>query len=128
MMELLQTLVQQLGISEDQAKGGAGMIFNLVKEKLGTEDFGQVANAVPGVEDLISAAPEPGGLAHAFGGITSALGSKASHFGELTELASGFKSLDLDSSMVGKFIPVILSFVKSKGGEGIGGLLEGVLK
>ena len=127
-MELLQTLVGQLGISEEQAKGGAGMIFNLVKDKLGADDFGQVAAQVPEMDGLLSAAPKAGGIASAIGGIASAFGAKAGHLGDLTSLASGFKSLDLDSGMVGKFIPIVLSYVKEKGGDGIGKLLEDVLK
>ena len=127
-MELLQTLVSQLGVSEDQAKGGAGMIFNLAKEKLGGEEFDRIAALVPGMDGLLSDAPKAGGIAGAIGGIASAFGEKAGHLGDLAQLASGFKSLDLDSGMVGKFIPLILSFVKEKGGEGLGGLLEGILK
>lgn len=127
-MELLQEIVKQLGVTEDQAKGGTGMIFNLAKEKLGTDDFGQLADIVPGMDDLLSAAPEPGGFASAIGSIASSFGEKAGHLGDLAELASGFKSLDLDSGMVGKFVPIVLSFVKGKGGEGLGGLLEKILK
>ncbi len=127
-MELLQEIVKQLGVSEEQAKGGTGMIFNLAKNKLGPDEFGRIADIVPGMDNLLSAAPEPGGIAGAIGNIASAFGQKAGHLGDLAQLASGFKALDLDSGMVGKFIPVILSFVKGKGGDGLGGLLEEVLK
>lgn len=127
-MELLQDIVKQLGVSEDQAKGGAGMIFNLLKNKLGPDEFGKVSELLPEMDDLLSAAPEPGGIAGAIGNIASAFGEKAGHLGDLTALTSGFKSLDLDSGMVAKFIPIVLSFVKGKGGDGLGKLLEGVLK
>ncbi|HEY5673212.1 MAG TPA: DUF2780 domain-containing protein [Malonomonas sp.] len=127
-MELLQTLVSQLGVSEKQAKGGAGIIFNLAKGKLGHDEFGRIAELVPDMNELLSDAPKPGGIAGAIGGIASAFGQKAGHLGDLAGLASGFKSLDLDSGMVAKFIPLILDFVKTKGGEGLGGLLEDVLK
>ena len=33
-MELIQQLVSSLGVNEDQAKGGAGLLFNLAKDKL----------------------------------------------------------------------------------------------
>ncbi len=127
-MELLQEIVKQCGVNEEQAKGGTGMIFNLAKNKLGADEFGRIAEIVPGMDELLSAAPEPGGFAGAIGSVASAFGQKAGHLGDLAQLASGFKALDLDSGMVGKFIPIVLSFVKGKGGEGIGGLLEGVLK
>lgn len=127
-MELIQMLTSQLGITEDQAKGGSGLLFKLAKEKLGNTDFGQIANAVPGVESLISSAPESGGLASALGGLASSLGGKAGQLGNLASLAGGFKNLNLDSSLISKFLPIVLSFVESKGGAGIKGLLEKVLK
>ena len=60
-MELIQQLVSSLGVNEDQAKGGAGLLFNLAKDKLGSGDFQQLTNAIPGVQDLLGAAPASGG-------------------------------------------------------------------
>ena len=127
-MEILSMLTEQLGVTEDQAKGGAGAIFNLAKEKLGDADFGKVAEAVPGMEELLGAAPASGGLAGVVGGLASKLGGGAGKLGSLASLAGGFKNLGMDSGMVGKFIPIILSFVQSKGGDSIKNILAGVLK
>jgi hypothetical protein len=46
----------------------------------------------------------------------------------LAGLAGGFSKLGLDSGMIGKFLPIILSFVQSKGGGGVKTILEKVLK
>lgn len=127
-MELLQTLTSQLGITEEQAKGGTGLLFKMAKEKLGSGEFSQVASAVPGVENLISSAPQPGGLGGALGGLASSLGGGAGQLAGLASLAGGFKSLNLDSGMLTKFIPIVLSFVQSQGGAGVKGILEKVLK
>jgi len=62
------------------------------------------------------------------GGLASKLGGGAGKLGSLASLAGGFKGLGLDSGMVGKFIPIILTFVQSKGGDSIKSLLAGVLK
>jgi hypothetical protein len=43
-------------------------------------------------------------------------------------LASSFSSLGLSSDMVGKFVPVILEYAKSKGGDGVSSILQGALK
>jgi hypothetical protein len=126
-MELINQLMQNLGVNEGQAKGGAGLIFKLAKDKLGG-DFSQVSNAVPGVDDVINAAPESGGVGKALGGLGSALGVSAGKLGDLAGLAGGFSKLGLDSGMVGKFIPVVLSFVQAKGGDTLKNLLGGVLK
>lgn len=127
-MELIQSLTSQLGISEDQAKGGSGLLFKMAKEKLGADEFGKVASAVPGVNDLISAAPSSGGLTGALGGLASSLGGGAGQLGNLASLAGGFKNLNLDAGMIGKFVPIVMSFVQSKGGEGVKSILEKVLK
>ena len=126
-MELLEMLTQQLGVSEDQAKGGAGLLFKLAKEKLQAGEFSQVAGAVPGIEDLIAAAPKSGGLAGVLGGLASSLGG-SSHLGNLAALAGGFKGLNMDSGMISQFIPIVLSFVQSKGGDAVKGILAKILK
>ena len=127
-MELLQMLTSQLGVTQGQAEGGAGLLFKMVKEKLDSDDFSQVVRTVPGIENMISSAPESGGLAGALGGLASSFGGSAGQLGSLASLASGFKSLNLDSGMVGQFVPIILSFAQSKGGDIVKNILEKVLK
>ena len=126
-MELIDLLTNTLGVNENQATGGAGLLFKLAKEKLGDTDFSQISQHVPGVNELIESAPESGGIAGALGGLASALGGSGSELGNLASLAGGFSKLELDSGMIGKFIPVILSFVESKGGGAVKGLLEQAL-
>ena len=124
-MDLIQVLTSQLGISDDQAKGGAGLLFKVAKEKLG-DQFGQVSEAVPEAEALTEEAPESGGIAGALGGIASSLGM--GQLGNLASLAGGFEKLGLDPAMISKFLPIVLSFVQSKGGATAKALLEKVLK
>ena len=132
-MELIQQLVSSLGVNEDQAKGGAGLLFNLAKDKLGSGDFQQLTNAIPGVQDLLGAAPASGGggLMGSLGGVASSLGGslggKMEGLGDLANLAGGFSQLGLSSDMVGKFVPVVLSFVQNQGDDSIKGILEKVL-
>ena len=138
-MELIQQLVSSLGVNEDQAKGGAGLLFNLAKDKLGAGDFQQLTDKIPGVSDLLGAAPAPsaaasagGGMMGALGGVASSLGAgglgdKLGGLGNLANLASGFSQLGLSSDMVGKFVPVVLSFVQNQGGDSMKGLLEKVM-
>ena len=138
-MELIQQLVSNLGVNEEQAKGGAGLLFNLAKDKLGAGDFQQLTDKIPGVSDLLGAAPAPsaaastgGGMMGALGGVAASLGAgglgdKMEGLGDLANLASGFSQLGLSSDMVGKFVPVVLSFVQNQGGDSMKGLLEKVM-
>ena len=127
-MELIQTLTNQLGISEEQAKGGAGLLFKMAQEKLGSDEFSQVASAVPGVEELLTSAPESGGLSGALGGLASSFGGNVGQLANLASLAGGFKTLNLDSGMIGQFIPIVISFAQSQGGDTVKSILEKVLK
>jgi hypothetical protein len=129
MAELTDLLTKNLGINETQAQGGAGMIFNLAKEKLSGSDFSQVSSAVPGIDSMMSSAPSAGeGALGGLGKMASGLGGGLGGLGNLASLAGGFSKLGLNAGMVGKFVPIILSFVQSKGGEGVKGILEKVLK
>jgi len=123
-MELIQMLTSQLGVDETQAEGGAGLLLGLAKERLGEEQFAGIADVIPGVQGLLESAPS-GGLGGLLGGIASKVGAES--LGGLASLAGGFKKLDLDSGLVTKFLPIILSFVQSKGGDKVKELLEKVL-
>ena len=91
-MELIQQLTQGLGVDENQAKGGAGLIFKMAQEKLGDGEFAQLASAVPGVSGLIGEAPAAGkGMAGAIGGLAGALGG-----GKASQLANMAASMRRD--------------------------------
>ena len=129
-MELIGLLTQNLGVNKDQAKGGAGLIFQLAKQQLGNSEFNQVASVIPGLDDLLNATPQErsgvmgaiGGLAGSFGGGT--LGKVAG----LASLAGGFNQLGLNPEMISQFVPIILNFVQNQGGEEIKNILAGVLQ
>jgi hypothetical protein len=46
----------------------------------------------------------------------------------LASTAAAFEKLGLSPQMAEKFIPILTSFVQSKGGAGVASLLSGVLK
>jgi hypothetical protein len=125
-MELLDNLVQHLGVNEEQAKGGTGLILKMAKEKLDGEDFQQISNIVPDTDDMIKTAPESSGIAGAIGGLVSGLGGSAGKMGDLAKLAGGFSKLGLNKDMVGKFLPEVISFAESKGGDTVKNILQKV--
>lgn len=126
-MDLIKLLVSNLGVSDEQAKGGAGLLFKLAQDKLGGGDFAQVTENLSGVDDMIAAAPGTGGgLMGAVGGALSSMGGSG-QLGALAGLAGGFDKLGLDAGMIGKFVPLVLGFAREQGGEGVADLLKGVL-
>ena len=128
MVELIQQLVSSLGVNEDQAQGGAGLMFKFLQEKLNQDDFKSIADAVPGLDGIMGAAPNlgasggDGGLMGMLGGIASSLG--ADKLGDLAELGEGFSQLGLSADMIGKFAPAIINYLE----QAVGGDIVEVIK
>ena len=127
MNELIAQLVKQLNISEEQAAGGAGALFKLVKEQLAAGDFAKLTAAVGGIEGLIDRAPAASGAASMFGGFGAMLGGAAGSVASLGSAASAFKSLGLDSDMITRFAPVVLAFVQKEGGAAVAPIVQKVM-
>jgi len=126
---LVNLLMQKLGVTETQAQGGAGALFSMAKQKLSPQDFSQVAATVPEMDTLLQAAPKTSGsLSDMVGQGSSLLGGGAKEqLDGATGLASAFSQLGLSPDMVNKYMPVVLDYVQSKGGETVKNLLASAL-
>ena len=123
--DLVGALSKELGSTPEQAAGAAGALFGVAKSRLKADEFGQVSNAVPGMDLLLKAAPQGGGK-DAVG--LASLSKMAGGASGLASAASAFSKLGLSPDMVAKAVPVLTSFVTKSGGAGVGSLLAGVLK
>jgi len=112
-MDIIQEIMKQVGVSETQAKGGAGLLFKLAKDKLSGADFSSLAKSIPQVNDLIKQVPAPSGAAGMLGGLAKSLG--AGDLGSLAGMASSLSSLKLDKNTISKFVPVIIDYLKKQG-------------
>jgi Protein of unknown function VcgC/VcgE (DUF2780) len=121
---LVQALSKQLNVSDDQAAGGAGAIFQYAKGALSGDDYGKVEKAVPEASELVKKAPPTDSTTSAAGGM---LGKSAGSAAGLANLTSSFEKLGLSSDMVGKFTPIVVNYVDQKGGSQVGDLMRGVL-
>jgi Protein of unknown function VcgC/VcgE (DUF2780) len=122
--KLIGSLVDQLGVSKEQATGGSGAVFKEAKNNMSPGDYSQLLNAVPGIDSLISSAPKTGGLT---GKASSLLSGSSGSAGGMAALADSFGKLGLSPDMVNQFVPVILDFVQSEGGKQAMGLLKNAL-
>jgi hypothetical protein len=120
---LVNSLTKQLGVTPEQATGGAGAIFSLAKNNLSAQDFGKIASVVPGMNGFLNAAPAPqadaaSSAASAIGPLTGG-GASAGAASGLLSLGGAFNSLGLSPQMATQFAPVIQKYLSSKGGSGI---------
>ncbi|MGD8912484.1 MAG: DUF2780 domain-containing protein [Candidatus Thiodiazotropha sp.] len=122
--ELLHSLTSQLGISSEQAAGGAGSLFNLAKSRLSSEEFSQIAAVVPDIDGLIAAAPTMS--ESATGAVASMLGGD-NDLNSLATLATSFNQLGLSSDMIGQFTPIILDYLNQVGGSTVVEVMKSVL-
>jgi hypothetical protein len=124
--ELVGALSTELGSTQEQAAGAAGALFGVAKSRLNANDFSQVANAVPGMDMLLKAAPQPTGPVGTSG--LSSLSNMAGAAGGLAAAASAFSKLGLSPELVAKAIPILTQFVSKSGGANVASLLAGALK
>ena len=117
MTELITELTSKLNIDQTQAQGALGSILGFAKDQLSETDFSKITSSIENSGDFMAKAPKTEGLGGMLGGITSALGVDTGNLGNLAQLAGQFKSLNLDSDMINKFLPILMNFLESKGGE-----------
>jgi Protein of unknown function VcgC/VcgE (DUF2780) len=122
--ELVGALSKEIGATPEQAAGAAGALFGVAKTRLKADEFSQVANAVPGMDSLLKAAPATG-TGTGTAGALSQIGGSA---GGLASAATAFTKLGLKPEMAAKAVPILTSFVTKSGGANVGSLLAGALK
>jgi len=137
MQDLVNSLVSQLGVTPSQAQSGAGAIFKAAQDRLGTGQFDQLLGNIPGVKVLLGHAPATssgGGLGGGLGGMLGGLASMAGKLGASSDVVQGaqllsaFSSLGLNKDMLMKFIPVVLQFLESQGGQALVTRVRAALK
>jgi hypothetical protein len=122
---LTDTLVKKLSISNEQAQGGAGALFQLAKSKLDAGQFAELSKAVPEMDSLLSAAPKQSGASSGLAqDASSALGEANNPYGNLAGLASAFKALNLSPDSVDEFVPVVVDYVRAKSGALTANMLQ----
>lgn len=123
--DLISSLTSQLGVTNEQATGGAGAIFDYAKKNLSVDDFSKIASGVPGMDKLLEAAPDLGGDS-ALGKLGGLMGDSAGSLGGLASLAGSFESLGLDADTVSKYLPIVQEYIGSVSGEDAMKLLGGL--
>jgi Protein of unknown function VcgC/VcgE (DUF2780) len=94
------------GLSQAQAILGAGSVFGLAKAKMPSDQFSQVANAVPGSNALVDEATKAGLPA-------------ASQLTGLSSLTPLLSKAGISSNTVSQLVPALGKAVSSGGGQSL---------
>ena len=117
MKEFIDMAVSQLGISEPSATSAASGVLGLIQDQAGEGEFRRLADAVPGLDDVLNAGSGGGGgLGGLMGAASGMLGGRA---GAALGLASVMQSAGLSAEQVGSFVPMLLKFLETKAGAGV---------
>ena len=119
--DLVKLLTTDLDITKDQAKGGAGALFNYAKEGLSEKEFDQVSDVVPDMPGYLDAIPALGGKS------TGMLGKATQTLVGMPAVTAAFEKLGLSPDMVGLMTPLLVNYVDKKGGDAVSGMLQKAL-
>ena len=129
LQDFIQSAMKSLGTTEQTTRSATGGVLQLIKQYAGQGDFKEILDKVPGTEALLkeapSAAPEAkGGLGGLFKNAASLFGGKA---GAAVGVLDMIQKSGLDTSSIGKFLPLFMTFLKSKvGSELVGRVVDKV--
>jgi len=111
---LMGALTSQLGVSEDQARGGIGSYLTLLQEKLAKGDFDKIASLVPGASGYLDSAKK--------------LGAVTGPLKNLQGLNGALGKLGMNAETVAQFTPLVTNYLGKAGGPTVQNMLAGALK
>lgn len=127
-ISLVNILTQQLGISQHQALGGAGAIFQAAQTGMDPQAFSTLSQSVPGITEMLNAAPVVSNPLGGMGsGVSSLLGGAGNTLNSAASLAASFQQLNLSPDMVGQFIPIVTNYVQNTSGQVTANLMRSAL-
>jgi hypothetical protein len=128
---LTQLLMSQTGVNQTQALTGAGALFQMAKTRMQPNSFVQLEKSIPDMQGMLAAVPttlsKQGSSSSLVGSLASLAGSSGGTLGNLATVATIFQQSGMSTSMIQKFIPVLLNYTQSSGGSALSGLLSTAL-
>jgi len=116
-LNLIEQLMDELGVTRQQAEGGAGLLLGFAQQKLDGDQFVEVADSIPAISDIIGKAPR--GEIAVGRPLRVILSRLSGGLGGLHVLATAFDGLDLDKLQLRKFVEVLLRHFREEGGAGV---------
>jgi hypothetical protein len=117
--DMVSSVTDSLGVTESQATGGLGSLFNYAKGNISTEQFGQLSSALPGIGDLLKAAPDVSKMASegGLGGLMDKATNYSDSLKAINDVKKQFEALGLDPEMISQFIGKAKEYLDTEEGK-----------
>ncbi|QDT00704.1 DUF2780 domain-containing protein [Adhaeretor mobilis] len=114
MSDLIATIVDQLGVTDEQAAGGMGAILSLPVERLDRDDLVTLADAIPGFSDIVGKSPVfDAAVPHWLATLSRWCGG----LGAMRQVGPVFSSLGLTYDLIDKFTVILREFLAHQPNE-----------
>ncbi|MDO9047347.1 MAG: DUF2780 domain-containing protein [Methylobacter sp.] len=125
---LTELLMRRTGVTQAQAQGGAGALFQIAKNKMQADAFTQLEQSVPGMQGMLGAVPALSQPSDSLAGrLSSIAGASGGTAGDLISVVSAFQQQGMSPAMVQQFIPVVIDYVKAHGNDALVNTLSAAL-
>ena len=115
--DLVGSIMSQLGLNQSQAEGGLGSLLSFAKSTLGGDDFDSIANAIPDIDSLLSAAPaldNESGMS----GLLAKAGDLGSSLQGGAQVFDAFEKLGISKELAAPMVEIVKGYLDSNAGEG----------
>ncbi|WP_394202537.1 DUF2780 domain-containing protein [Shewanella waksmanii] len=119
---LVDSVMSQLGLNQNQAEGGLGSLLALAQSTLGNEQFSPIANAIPGIDTLLSAAPEVDNTS-GMSGLLAKAGDLGSSLQGGAQVYDAFEQLGISKELAAPMVDILKGYVDTHAGAGTTDLL-----
>jgi len=124
--DLISSLATTANTDTQKAEGGLGSLLSLAQGSMGSNEFGQLSQAFPDAQKLISMAPPVSSQDSSTSGLKSAasmlLGGKAdsaiNSLDKASQVKQQFDALGLSAEMIPQFISMTQSFLQGQSSNG----------
>ena len=123
--ELVTVVSTKTGLSQDQVKAGLGIVLRFAQEKMGAK-FSGVQTLIPGVDALIAAAPQAGGVAGFASGLLGSFGATSKIAG-VAALVGAAEKAGISEAQLLNLAQQAASFIEQKHPE-LGAALKSVVQ
>ena len=128
---MVAAVSDSVGITETQAEGGLASIFNYAQNNLSSEQLTQLAQSLPGLDELVEQVPDVSQVTSsgALGGLLDKAASYSEQLQSVNELKKQFDALGLDTQHIMQIVEGAKAYLDTEEGQQVKSLLsEGLTK